>query len=301
VTITTDISTSNTFGSIIDEVIFHLQGFVEGEQTTWLEQDITETDTVIPVGNAAGFSKGIIEIGTELVRVVAVDPTMNTLTCSPMGRGFRTSVKAAHSSGELVTYNPSWPKATVGRKVNEIVETLYPMLYGVLSAEIDGNGYDYTWPLPEDAEGVVDVRWRGHLHADWQRVRAWEFKQGLPVSDFPSGKGVILPRGLGSTQRLQVLYAAKPTPMANLSDDFIATTGLPASVRQVVTLGVAVQLTQFLDVARLRSHQVSPTELTEPTSAAAVAGALGRQFQARLEEERRALHAKYPISTHKVR
>lgn len=294
-----------TLADLTEEVRSHIQGFtLSSDQLTSLSADIASTDLTIPVTDASDLSRGIVEIEGELIWVQSVDKTTNTLTVLPKGRGWRGTLAAAHAAGETVVVAPVAPAAFIKREINNTLKALYPDLYGVTTTSFT---YDdiikMAWPLPADAENVIDVRFKD-LIGNWQRVRGWESENGMDTTDFPSGRAVRISQAyLPPGQPVQVVYATRPQPLDADTDDF-SLTNLPISAKDVVVFGAILRLLPAMDTARLSVSSVSAEELAGPRplgSALAVAKDYRQQFQLALARERAALVNNYPVRIHFTR
>ncbi|MGZ4519159.1 MAG: hypothetical protein ACXVGA_00915 [Mycobacteriaceae bacterium] len=295
-----------TFNDLIEEVLFTAQGYTAAlDQITFLAQPLGATDTTIQVADAQGFSRGLAEIDSELVWVQGVDYVNNGLTLLPNGRGMRGTTAAAHDAGTTVISSPNVPRFAVMNAINDCINSLYPYLYAVETAEFTyDNVIAMGWGIPVEAESILDVRFRD-LVGNWQRIRNWEVENSANVTDFPTGKALRLPgRNIPFGQTVQVVYGSVPQPLANATDDFVSVTGLRASCKDVVVLGTLARLAPALDYARLSVKAAAADELDQPRplgSAINVAKDYRAAYQQRLAEERTVLNNRYPARIHFTR
>ena len=113
-------------------VTLELFGYTQTqEQASYVTAAITSTATSIPVADASKFSNGIVEIEDELVYVLTVDRSSNTLTVAPFGRGYGGSAAAAHAINVKAVNSPLYPRVAIKRAINETVNALYPDLWQV--------------------------------------------------------------------------------------------------------------------------------------------------------------------------
>lgn len=295
-----------TFGSIVDEVIHNLQGFsAKTDALATLNGAIDEAATQIGLDDTAGFSRGVVQVGEELLYVSRVDATSGQLVVPPWGRGFRGTTAAAHGDGEMVVMAPSWPRATVAGKVNEVIRELYPTLFAVKTITFTSSSTQISHPLPADALRVLDVRWKwtGAVPPQWERARAYEVLWGQSTDESPSGIVLDLFDSMPDGSTVLVTYAAEPSLMTQPNDEFTATTGLGGSVASLVVLGTTVKLLPYLDAARLPVETVASDEADDRRAvgtASQTAQTFLRLYTLRLQEEQAALNARYPARYRRV-
>lgn len=294
-----------TYAQLVDEVVTNMQGFtVSPDQVTYLTADITSGALTMTVGDSSALGQGIAEIENELVYISSVDTSSGTVTLMPFGRGYRSTTAAAHVANTIVTMSPSWPRNTVKREINRAVTALYPTLYAVKEAPaITTDGVTYQFDIPVGAQRIVDVRYLFTTFDGWQRAIRWE-QENLAPTTFLFDSYVTIQDRIPSGATVQVLYATRPTILVNDADDFATTTGLSDGVTDVVVLSVMSRLAQFLDVGRLATESASADALAQqrPTGGPTqIANNLFKQYQLRLEEERKALSQLYPARAHKTK
>lgn len=293
-----------TLADLIDEVISNTQGFTAApDQVTFLVGGIDAVTTKFTVNDATNISRGLIEVGSELMWVASVDTSTNTLTLLPKGRGWRGSVAAAHSDGDTVTISPNTPRYIVKRELNNELNSIYPDLFGVKTTEFTLDSViQVGWPLPADAEGVLDVRWKDYL-GNWQRVRGWELERSGDTADFPSGTSLRITERIPVSRTIQVVYSTQPVGLVNDTDDFTLS-GLPLSSKDVITLGAIIRMLPMLDISRLSVQYVPAEELSQPNpmgSASALVRDLKKTYDERLLGERTILALRYPARIHFTR
>ena len=77
------------------------------ESMTWLTAPATSSALTLSVDDSSAISKGISEVGDELVYVSTT--AADSLVLAPFGRGFRGSTAAAQAVNTPVTFNPTFP------------------------------------------------------------------------------------------------------------------------------------------------------------------------------------------------
>lgn len=293
---------TDTWGSLIDEVILSLQGWGQNkDQLSTLQTGITAGSTTLSLTSSGEVGRGLIEIDDELIWVDTVDGV--NLTVPTWGRGFKGTIAGSHSAGSAVSVNPTWPRSVVAREINNTIKSLYPALFAVQATNFSASSVVWQYEIPADAERILEVQWRWNVLDGWQQVNGWDLSHSADTSDFATGKMLSLPTYVPSAATIRVLYAATPTPFTNASDAY-SVTGLPATSKDIVVLGTAARLTPWLDVGRLPVQSAEADALDSPRplgTSIQAAKEIRAQFNSRLQEERRALYMKYPVRAHKVR
>jgi hypothetical protein len=294
---------SATFDDVIQEVTSNLQGFTASpDQVTYLTASVAPGDLIISVFDASVMSRGIIEIDTELMWVMTNTIGNNTFNLLPLGRGWRGSTVAAHASGATVIAAPAVPRFIVRREVLNQFNGIYPEIYAVNSTEFTyTNVLQIGWPLPADAVGVLDVRWKDY-NGNWQRIRTWEIEFGADATDFPTGKTIRF-HGIPQGRTVQVVY---PTiPVAPVADtDLFSDTGLSDGAKDLIVLGAMARIVPNMDISRLNINYVAAEEMTQARPAGgaiAVAKYLEAKYAQRLQQERAILNSQYPARIHFTR
>lgn len=290
-----------TAGQMVDDVLGELAGWtLDEEQSTTLAADIGSTDLTFTVtanhGIALGVSPGILEIDSELFYCSNV--TGNTVTIEPWGRGHKSTVATSHAAGARVVSQPTFPRAKVLDAMNQILNRIYPDVYAVKSIESTTTFPQITYPLPSDAEWLLNARWQvpdGRRY--WETVDRWRMSPGGGTQFGDQGRTVDIADSMIPGRPLQILYAARPGALVSESDSFETVTGLDIAIRDVVTLGAATQMLPQLELSRLQMSSVEQqnrAQLVAPSAALTATNALERRFEQRLAEERRSLQRLYP-------
>lgn len=300
-----------TYSDLIEEIASNLQGFsVNMDQQSALTTAMDTTTLTLNVEDATQFGRGFIEVGTEMMEVKSIDASANQVQLYSYGRGARGSIVASHAIGTRVVMSPTWPRFIVGREVNNVITSLYPTLFAV--KELTPFVMDpliTQFNMPVDAEHVLDVRFYDETAKNWQRATRWEADHTMPLTSvnsataFAGGKALNLWDNILPGRTVRVIYAAKPTKLAALTDDYTVT-GLEPGTKDIIVLGVMGKMMQFAEVARIQVHSVS-SNTAQPNNPVGTATTLSRdfrqQFQQRLLEEQRVQSIKYPPRAHRTR
>jgi len=284
----------------------YLYGFTTlQDQATSLASNVTDSGLTLSVDDASAMSRGIVEIGDELMWVDSVDQSANTLTLAPYGRGYRGTTASAHTAGVRVAQAPLFPRVLVARAVNETIRTVWPDLFGVGTTDITFNAAITTYALPAGATNVLSARWQtiGPTR-EWAPIRRYGIDKHAPTSAFSSGVSVSFYDAIVPGRTIRVVYAKQPTELVNPSDDFVSVTGLPASSEDVIRLGAAYRMVPFLDSPHLAgmSAEADFAANMRPVGGASQLGKYMFQlYSTRLGEETRRLQELYPPRTHYTR
>lgn len=290
-----------TCGQVIDETLALLQSWsLDQSQSTTLTSALTSSALTFPYDTAAniatGISAGMVEIDHELIYVENVDGTNATVPA--WGRGYRSTTATSHSSGARVISQPTFPRQKTLDGINQMFERIFPRIFAVRSFETTTTQPIITYDLPDDAQWLLKARWQvpdGRLY--WEDVRRWRVSSGGGTQFGDTGITVDVADYMQPGRPIQFLYAAKPTPLVNETDDFVTVTGLNAGLVDVVELGAATQLVTALELSRLQVssiEQQNRSQLVAPSAALTSSRYLDTRFQERLEEERKALQRLYP-------
>ena len=296
--------TTTTYSSLVDEIISNLRGYSSApDQMTFLTANLYELDERIKVDDIMEVSKGVIEIGSELIYVKSVDTASSEAVTQWQWRGFRGTAAELHSFGQTVTYAPIFPRSVVQREINNVIQSIYPLVFGVKSYEFTPTGVAPQYDIPVGANRVMDVNQYLDAYLGWERIRSWDVRQNVGTPSITGVQLDLFGRVL-TGRRVRVLYAVKPTPMVNPTDVFTTVTGLPEAAKDIVLFGVAARLAGGLDIARLPVATVEADELGQTRavgSAMQVASSFYKLYQAALERERQRLNELYPARIHLVR
>lgn len=292
-------TTTDSFGSLIDEVIMSLLGFgISYDQVGTLDTDLAVDGFSFSV-TGTELVRGVVEIDKELIWVQSVDSGLATVP--PWGRGFKGTGPAPHDAGAAVYVSPQFPRSIVAREVNNTIRSLYPQLFAVHTVEITGDGYTRQWEMPSPCDRVVNVEWQ-YGDEPWCQVGGWELVHSANTATFSTGMAIHLPQAPSGT-KYHVTYAAAPGLFGGEAELF-GSTGLPTTCRDVVVLGAASRLMPWLDAGRIPTPTVQ-ADLVDQTNAIGTAVAVGKElrqrYERRLAEERNALLLKYPLRPHRVR
>ena len=296
-----------TFNDMVDEVLLNLAGYtMRQDRLTYLTSAITSTTALsVPIASVDNVARGLIEIDEELLFVDSVNRPASTLTIAPFGRGYQGTTPTTHALNAKVTIAPTFPRLSVKKAINDTVKAVYPQLWGIGSTTFTYSPAQSTYALPSDAEGILAVSFSTTGPTkEWLPIKAWRHDPMANTTSFTSGNTITLYSGVEPGRTVQVTYSKEATAMVNNSDDFVTTTGLPLSTKDVIVYGAAYRLISFIDPSRLTftSAEADEADRTKPIgSGSNAARFIFSLYQQRLQEEAGRLQGKYPVRLHYTR
>jgi hypothetical protein len=250
-----------------------------------------------------GLQSGVAaSLGLEIVYVWSVQSSNNRIIVERAQFG---SLPQTHDAGTILTVNPRFSYFSMFDELNTDLDSLSSPengLYQLKMVEIAGSsaaiGYDFPAPGLID---IVDVRVRSASDPlkDWSRLNAYEVIDNADLTDFPSGRGLIIRDNnwRWTDQTIQVRYKAAFTYVSALTDDICAVSGLPTTATDIPTLSVTVNLMSARESKRTFTEaQGDVRRATEVPAGAATAASrdLARQRQQRIREEASRLRTLLP-------
>ena len=298
-----------TFSQLINEVQTNLQGYtLRQDRITNLANvgGISATDLSIKIGSADNLAKGIIQIDEELIWINSFDRQNLTLNAiAGFGRGYMGTTASPHAENARVILTPTFPVNMISQAINDSINSLYPKLFQVASTTFTFNAAQIAYPLPDDARDLLFISWQTPGPSkEWLPVNHWRIDRMANVSAFNTNKTVNIYEKIVPGRTVQVYYSTIPSNLTNSGDDFAAVTGLPASSRDVVTLGAAYRLLSYVDTGRinLSSAEADLADTKLPSTAGASASKyVFALYQQRLQEEANKLQDRFPIRIHYTR
>jgi hypothetical protein len=295
-----------TLNELVDEVKANLQGYaLRQDRITYVANPsgLTTTSTEIIVGSQNNLAKGIIEVDDELMWIDSFDKANNTLNVIPgFGRGYQGTTASPHAQYAPVTLSPTFPRSSIKKAINDTINSFYPKLWIINSYTFTFNASQVTYPLPDDAEGVLFISWQTTGSSqEWLPVNRWRLDGMANAATFNTNNTINIYENVQPGRTIQVWYTATPNTLDANTDDFADVSGLPDSCSDVVVLGAAYKLLSYLDAGRinLSSAEADLNDSKLPSSAGAAASRyIFALYQQRLNEEALKLSDKYPIRIH---
>jgi hypothetical protein len=299
-----------TFNDIVQRVKQQLLGYTRDQAAiTYLAQPMTATDTsfTVDIETVTALSRGLAEVGDEMLLVKKYDRTSGTVTVfgnASTGRGVEATVAAPHNMGDIVTADPRYPRARIKEAINDTIRGMYPDVWVFGEYEFPWVAARYEYPLPADVEQVYKVTSNTIGPSGvWFPNSSWRFNPQASVTPgqvkptpTPTGKSLQVMRDyIVPGRNVRVIYQKAPTELTNDSD-LLTSTGFPERYVDIVTYGACWRLLPAYDAARLQQQSIEASErapLVPPGSAANISREYQRIYQTRLIEERDRLFELY--------
>ena len=294
---------ATTLLDIMNDVQLDLSGFTyRQDRVTYLTRAATTSDLTLYVASTENIGKGIIEIDDEMILVDSYDRQSNTLIIAPFGRGYNSTTAAAHDANAKIIITPTYPRAAIKRAINDTVNAVYPKVFAVGSTPVSFLASRTTYPVPAEAIQILSMAWQSvGPTKEWLPIRQWRWDPIAYASAFPTGRTVSIYDNVLPGRTINIVYAHLPTTMANLSDDFESTTGLPTSMRDVIIYGAAWRLSSYIDPARISITSAAADEFDAKRpygTGTNVTKGLQALYQQRLDEESLKQKIQYPTRVH---
>lgn len=281
----------STFAEMVEDTLAEVSSYVRNQEPiTVVTQAIDNDDLTVTLDDAGSVSKGLVEIGDELVYVKSVNKNAGTMDIMPGGRGWRGTTAAAHAVNTVVRNSPTFPRHQIKRALNDTISAIDLKAIGSYEFEFDGTQYAYA--LPTDFQDVTGVAWDAPDTTEiWPLLKRFRIDRNFrTTSDASTVRAalVLLESPMpGRTVRVQ--YTKFPTPFSSASDVFTTATGLPASAEDVVRLGAMWRLVSTIDPGKVVAMTPSADLVDTPVpsgESTAVARYLFQLFSVRLAEEK---------------
>jgi hypothetical protein len=300
-----------TLAQMMDEVQINLSGYTyQQDRSTYLTAAVTTTTSpsssplVLSLASTQDLGKGVIEIDDELLWVDTVDRVANTATISPYGRGYLGTTASTHAVDTKVTVSPIFPRASITKAINDTIHAVGGAIYATKQTTFTYNAAVTTYEFQDlGIENILSVSWQDiGPTKEWIRVNRWSFDPFADVSTWGSNSQTItIGDVIIAGRTVKVMYATSPSVFTSTSQDYTTQTGLPASTKDVVILGAAYRLLQYLDPARAAQYSPQADEIDAKRPFGASNTAVRQLFALytqRLNEERSKQQNQYPPRVH---
>jgi hypothetical protein len=300
-----------TLAQMMDEVQINLSGYTfQQDRSTYLTAAVTtltspsSAPTVLSLGSTTDFGKGVVEIDDELLWIDSVDRVANTATVSPYGRGYLGTTAATHAVDTKVTVAPIFPRDSIKKAINDTINAVGASIYATKQTTFTYNAAITTYDFDGlNIENILSVSWQDiGPTKEWIRVKRWDFDPFADVTTWGSNSQTItIGDVIIAGRTVKVMYATHPATFTATNQDFSTQTGLSETVKDVVILGAAYRLLQYLDPARAAQYSPQADEIDAKRPFGASNNAV-RQLYAlytqRLNEERTKQQTQYPPRVH---
>ena len=300
-----------TLAQMMDEVLINLSGYTyQQDRSTYLVSPVTTTTspssspTILSLGSAQDLGKGVVEIDEELLWIDSVDRVAATATISPYGRGYLGTTATTHAVDAKVTISPIFPKYSIQKAINDTIHAVGGAIYATKQTTFTYNAAVTTYSFSNlSIENILAISWQDiGPTKEWIRVKRWDFDPYADVDTWGNNtQTVTIGDVIIAGRTVKVMYATSPSVFTASNQDFTTQTGLPESVKDVVILGAAYRLLQYLDPARAAQYSPQADEIDAKRPFGASNTAVRQLFALytqRLNEERSKQQNQYPPRVH---
>ncbi len=300
-----------TLSQIMDEVQINLSGYTyQQDRSTYLVSAVTTTTSpsssplILSLGSTQDVGKGVVEIDEELLWLDSVDRVSNTAIVAPYGRGYLGTTASTHAVDTKVTISPIFPRYSIKKAVNDTIQAIGSAVFSVKQTTFTYNAAITTYEFENlNIENILAVSWQDiGPSKEWIRVKRWDFDPFADVNTWGAGSQTLtIGDVIIAGRTVKVMYTTEPTIFTSNSEDFTTQTGLPESCKDVVVLGAAYRLLQYLDPARAAQYSPQADEIDAKRPFGASNTAVRQLFALytqRLNEERSKQQSQYPPRLH---
>jgi hypothetical protein len=296
----------STFSQLIDQTLMHLYGYTTiQDQATYLSAGVSASATTLQIADTTAISRGVVEIGDELIWVDDVNTSTGGLTVPPYGRGFRGTTAISHASGTRVVSSPLFPRKIVRDTLNDAIRSVYPELFAVGETTFTFNSAITTYALPAGALDVLSVAWQTTGPTlEWMPVRRMRVDKHAATGSFSSGVTLNIYDSIVPGRTIKVVFTKEPSALVNDADEFTTVTGLPRSCEDLIRLGASYRLVPFFDSPHLSGSSAEADFSSQQRgigSSAQLSRFLLQMYQVRLQEEQKGLQTLYPVRSYYTR
>lgn len=239
-----------------------------------------------------------ISIGLEDMHVWSVEAATKT---ADVDRGEYGTTAAAAADQAVVLVNARYSDSQILRALNSGVSMLASEgLFAVSTVEVthqtNVNGYDLA--SSTNVLGLVDVLWETNTSAQkqWSRLPNVRLIRNANTSDFASGTGVAIDRGIPNGVTVRVTYKHElDASLAALTDVFETVTGLESDAADLLCIAAALHLTAGKEIALNETDAARPRRSSEtpPGTFSQADSNLRTLYRDRVRAERRRLNDKH--------
>lgn len=277
-----------------------LAGLVEERSRLSQPMDAVIT-TLTVVGDGKGIREGaVVEIGNELMYVWVF-----SAGSAQVERGFDGTTPAAHAANAIITVKPRFPNRMLFDHLNDdIVDLSSPAngLFQIKVVERPYNGSDRAIDLTgvTDIINIHEVRWK-YQNDEWPEVRRWRLSRNANTTNFQSGLMLILDEPVQAST-MRIIYRAPFGALTGFTDDITTVAGVPASLADVLRMGVQLRAMVGREVKRNFIEAQGDTRRAEEVGAGATQASwrgIAALRAQRIEAEQARLSQQYPMRIRK--
>ena len=279
----------SSFATMVEDTLSEASSYIRNQESiTVLTQAADADDLTFIIDDATQVSKGLVEIGDELVYIKSVNKNAGEATVLPGGRGWKGSTAASHGVNSIIRNNPMFPRMQIKRAINDTINAID--LRTLQSTEFEFDGTRYAYALPTDFDNVTGVSWNAPDTTEvWPIIRRYRIDRNWREESAPSvvRSAIVLNEYPQPGRTVRVQYTGFATAMSD--GGTFADTGLPSSCEDVIRLGAIWRLLSTVDPGKVVASTPSADLVDapiKPSDATAVARYAYQLFSVRLAEEK---------------
>jgi hypothetical protein len=285
---------------LVDEINDSAHSYVrDQEQATSLAGAALAGDLILSVSDATQLSRGLIEVGDELMWVAQVDTQSSQVSIEPWGRAQGGSTATAHAVNSKVVNSPSFPRQRILNVLSDVVQEIFPDVCAVGETFLTHTSGIALYALPSDVHAVLSVEYRAvGASGSYIPVERWR-QNKRPTSVELEVFGRIPP----GDDRIRVTYVKTISVPLAMTDD-LETLGYGNGIRGLLVLGAVAKLMVFIEPSRVQSSAVESSARAADVpagSATSLSRYLYQLFRQRLDDEARQLRIRFPAVPHWTR
>jgi hypothetical protein len=274
----------------------YLEPVIEQTPSVPLSNDInSSTSTITIVGDILSPDEesligpgSLLEIDSELVRVLSYDQNNTTITCT---RGVRGTTAAAHTAANSELRFPTrWPRKVIEDAISAAIDSLWQPLYAPKEKLATVATAEYL-RLPLNTVRLIGVEYR-NLSGEWEPVTATLFATHPTDPDFAA----IQLGPIGATSVLcNVRYGLKIEAPSSTTDEI---ENLEAKWERIVMADVGAQLLSGVDIDATTQEVLTRQfrlDRFPVRSGITISQALIRYREYLIEQAYKDLKARYPV------
>ena len=287
-----------TAGTILDRANqLLLAGVVEERNKLAVSCNASETTLTMSYALGSLRENTVFEIGSEMMYVWEANSTSKTVTVE---RGYGGSTAAAHTTGDIATVNPRFPRGQMLTALNSELNDLSSPLNGLFqikTVDLSYNGSDRMVNLTGVTSMIdlYDVRFR-YLNDDYPVVRNVRLLRDMPTADFASGFVLAFDTYVRSGT-VRVIYKAPYGTLATEAS-VLSTSGVGAEIEDLLVLGVQIRMVAGREVKRNFTESQGDTRRADEVPAGSVTNSINNLLRLRRDRiiaEASRLTRQYPL------
>jgi hypothetical protein len=272
-----------------------LAGLVEERNRLQNAMDASTT-TLSVATDGKGIREGaVIEVGNELMYVWGF-----TAGSAEVERGWDGTTPTAHAANAIITVKPRFPNKMLFDHLNDDITDLSSPANGLFQIKVlerQYNGSDRAIDLTgvTDIISIHEVRWK-YQNDEWPQVRRWRLSRNANPTNFASGLMLILDESVQASA-MRIVYKAPFSPLTTFNDDITTVAGVPASLADVLRMGVQLRAMVGREIKRNFTESQGDTRRADEVGPGAVQASwrgLAALRAQRIEAEQARLSQAYP-------